>query len=170
MRGATGHHSYHPIAQLISIHAPHARSDLVPPVILNKIIEFQSTLLMRGATLPPCQSRCTESISIHAPHARSDAAAPAAECDPRISIHAPHARSDDNRRIFKQLVSHFNPRSSCEERRFETDWPSWVIEFQSTLLMRGATATGGNVLRGKAFQSTLLMRGATACCRPASCS
>ncbi len=35
---------------IISIHAPHARSDALSAVHRSRPIEFQSTLLMRGAT------------------------------------------------------------------------------------------------------------------------
>ncbi len=82
------------IACIISIHAPHARSDIPPNTISPPIL-----------------------ISIHAPHARSDRSAasvrsarsnfnPRSSCEERqaelgrlhhraeISIHAPHARSD----------------------------------------------------------------------------
>ena len=103
------------------------------------VFRFQSTLLMRGATFPLVCLYSTLTISIHAPHARSDQAAQLRKVLQRISIHAPHARSDpttkpdlDNvlfqstllmrgatwRRIFgSRLSRHFNPRSSCEERR-----------------------------------------------------
>ncbi len=57
----------------------------------------------------------------------------------KISIHAPHARSD---------------MSKAAE-------PLQRLEFQSTLLMRGATITFKLVDAVDAFQSTLLMRGAT---------
>ena len=80
----------------ISIHAPHARSDKRPAFGWLQDLQFQSTLLMRGATFglftgffvllnfnprSSCEERllvcvltCTYSpISIHAPHARSDA-------------------------------------------------------------------------------------------------
>ena len=57
-----------------------------------------------------------------------------------ISIHAPHARSDAG-----TLITNYRRN-----------------EFQSTLLMRGATQAGGKLLRHREFQSTLLMRGATA--------
>ena len=80
---------------------------------------------------------------------------------------------------------HFNPRSSCEERLWPPVGTAFVIVFQSTLLMRGATrglapARAGAYYfnprssceerrgakkivrnREKIFQSTLLMRGAT---------
>ena len=124
----------------ISIHAPHTRSDQNKRLIHRIICEFQSTLLIRGATLncSPCESCFL--ISIHAPHTRSDLA------------------------DLKHIVKHvdFNPRSSYEER------PAWhrhsagPCRFQSTLLIRGAT--GGFVRQDSifdTFQSTLLIRGAT---------
>ncbi len=126
-------------------------------------ISFQSTLLMRGATgitdyelldrvyFNP-RSSCEErpelqnplstslSISIHAPHARSDSDHPAHDPCRNISIHAPHARSDSQQSL---------PAA-----------PSRI--FQSTLLMRGATATAFAKKQALVkFQSTLLMRGAT---------
>ena len=79
------------------------------------------------------------SISIHAPHARSDEEHGKAYDQQRISIHAPHARSDWRRRI----------RTAS------------VARFQSTLLMRGATAAADKATQEASFQSTLLMRGAT---------
>ena len=80
-------------------------------------LEFQSTLLMRGATPRRTGLRRQDYISIHAPHARSDEmmaavveaiekfqstllmrGATEAEAEEQhhnyISIHAPHARSD----------------------------------------------------------------------------
>ena len=105
----------HPLQ--ISIHAPHARSDL----------GYKRTMRHAG-------------ISIHAPHARSDRCRflarlfscnfnPRSSCEERpvavdvlaacrgISIHAPHARSDLGRQKARSIASNFNPRSSCEERR-----------------------------------------------------
>ena len=58
---------------------------------------FQSTLLMRGAT-----------IAIHG----------IIRMQMVISIHAPHARSDyQGNKLLVKSPSDFNPRSSCEERR-----------------------------------------------------
>ena len=102
-------------------------------------------------------------ISIHAPHARSDVRKRCIEVAPLdISIHAPHARSDlieaDNMSIDKQFQSTLLMRGAT---------PSWydsltnVRRFQSTLLMRGATAVSTSVSTMQRFQSTLLMRGAT---------
>ena len=59
----------------ISIHAPHARSDVAERIEREK-----------------------RDISIHAPHARSDFAALARQYHFYISIHAPHARSDISHR------------------------------------------------------------------------
>ena len=58
-------------------------------------VSFQSTLLMRGATLQLLDAQAAPlAISIHAPHARSDAGPEAVIPLKNISIHAPHARSD----------------------------------------------------------------------------
>ena len=102
----------------ISIHAPHTRSD---PLSLTDVIQgmivFQSTLLIRGATL------CTalEGASGF------------------ISIHAPHTRSDIWTRFYSYQMRYFNPRSSYEERRPFAPLTSSHCGFQSTLLIRGAT-------------------------------
>ena len=56
----------------ISIHAPHARSDAMSSMLSAFSILFQSTLLMRGATPTHGRLHYHRPISIHAPHARSD--------------------------------------------------------------------------------------------------
>ena len=103
--------------QSISIHAPHARSDILKSLMHTRRLNFnprssceerqgrvwtfyddvlfQSTLLMRGATHRGQGLPRRGHISIHAPHARSDYK----QHKPKyvshiISIHAPHARSD----------------------------------------------------------------------------
>ena len=168
---------------MISIHAPHARSDDDLVAVQLEIGEFQSTLLMRGATWPgPCKSQ-RHCISIHAPHARSDCARSGAARCWDISIHAPHARSDARRdgSIVHDLYfnprssceerphddidfanrADFNPRSSCEERPSGGTRSTTHFQFQSTLLMRGATDHVDPEDKALLFQSTLLMRGAT---------
>ena len=155
---------YHDTIYNISIHAPHARSDFRGLIDKSAPDLFQSTLLMRGAT----RRSAWESQLV------------------QISIHAPHARSDAVRCAGLENIGHFNPRSSCEERPlvFEHDplyyaisihaphaRSDYIIEvkvkarnvkFQSTLLMRGATAgLFCKSLPCVRFQSTLLMRGAT---------
>ena len=125
---------------VISIHAPHTRSD---PLSLTDVIQgmivFQSTLLIRGATL------CTalEGASGF------------------ISIHAPHTRSDIWTRFYSYQMRYFNPRSSYEERRPFAPLTSSHCGFQSTLLIRGATSPRAAHFRASKFQSTLLIRGAT---------
>ena len=90
---------------------------------------FQSTLLMRGATQAAQSTTSGRQISIHAPHARSDEDAQLAGIKAYISIHAPHARSD--------LTSRKTSRAAKR--------------FQSTLLMRGATASRGRRLQKSYF-------------------
>ena len=107
------------IHERISIHAPHARSDALMLDFLVRRHEFQSTLLMRGAT---------DRLSDH--HGCVQYFNPRSSCEERpgqsaakatsgaISIHAPHARSDLHQpRHAPPVTIHFNPRSSCEERR-----------------------------------------------------
>ena len=118
MRGATRACHGGKTFDRISIHAPHARSDQQSTSSARRCKPFQSTLLMRGATLPQPPYYDDNDISIHAPHARSDLRENVCrrKAEP-ISIHAPHARSDLTAATGK-LDEH---------------------EFQSTLLMRGAT-------------------------------
>ena len=105
-----------------------------------KDFKFQSTLLMRGATIRSS--------------ARSDSVS---HFNPRSSCEERRARQ-----ISYWISRDFNPRSSCEER------PRGVFRqlgnqfrFQSTLLMRGATIDSDDAFLLLRFQSTLLMRGAT---------
>ena len=76
----------------------------------------QSTLPMRGATIPKNPGVTQNRISIHAPHAGSDWAGIGIYFGLAISIHAPHAGSDldENGEISDQ--ANFNPRSPCGER------------------------------------------------------
>ena len=60
------------VSSNISIHAPHARSDFMLQEIEAEHTEFQSTLLLRGATSLILHKDTVTLISIHAPHARSD--------------------------------------------------------------------------------------------------
>ena len=90
---------------------------LIEGIIYDRI--FQSTLLMRGAT-----SLCLHNLLLLI-----------------ISIHAPHARSDLCQYLELHRLLHFNPRSSCEERRVRTRCVCNTLIFQSTLLMRGATVS-----------------------------
>ena len=101
--------------------------------------QFQSTLLMRGATSIPSACCILEIISIHAPHARSDSARRMASLTP--SNFNPRSSCEERRRNDYGSIpsSYFNPRSSCEERRTSSTRCKSASRFQSTLLMRGAT-------------------------------
>ena len=63
------------IQDMISIHAPHTRSDFSITALKMSSTRFQSTLLIRGATLLYKVLIRKIQISIHAPHTRSDVAA-----------------------------------------------------------------------------------------------
>ena len=102
---------------IISIHAPHARSDFISLFILTIVYQFQSTLLMRGAT----------SKSIGFPFVNS------------ISIHAPHARSDSSRIASALASGIFQSTLLMRGATTSTITSCDTTKFQSTLLMRGAT-------------------------------
>ena len=206
MRGATARLPYSYQAFRISIHAPHARSDVLPDhrwprrAYFNPRSSceerptksqlsglkgiFQSTLLMRGATLTvpmtiaptidfnprsSCEERRTASASTRS---RADFN-PRSSCEERRGVIS--LKTAD--RIFQSTllmrgatssirfqdtaVPDFNPRSSCEERRAKPQGTDFLNAFQSTLLMRGATIDRRFSSKPRGFQSTLLMRGAT---------
>ena len=95
MRGATGVDRLRfRVSNLISIHAPHARSDVFRSHRTTMTTTFQSTLLMRGATLrlagPPKQATFQSTLLM---------------------------RGATWKKYAWYLLSHFNPRSSCEERQ-----------------------------------------------------
>ena len=122
---------------------------------------FQSTLLMRGATVEVEKLKSINSISIHAPHARSDDRCHKGCGCHAISIHAPHARSDTMPSSRHSSMTTF--QSTLLMRGATTDGSKFhtIIIFQSTLLMRGATLKSFAPAPVNEFQSTLLMRGAT---------
>ena len=100
---------------------------------------FQSTPLIRGATLQGCFLVKFLLISIHAPHTRSDPKVTKRRLRLDISIHAPHTRSDKDG-VSNKLAG---------------------LKFQSTPLIRGATSLLSSTLAKAVFQSTPLIRGAT---------
>jgi len=78
--------------------------------------EFQSTPLIRGATIAGISWPSKGRISIHAPHTRSDRDTAESITSRKISIHAPHTRSDPAKRQPQHPCADFNPRPSYEER------------------------------------------------------
>ena len=139
MRGATI--SVRNIAVMldISIHAPHARSDSYPcflapstnnfnprssceerlliNLLYSDYLRFQSTLLMRGATIL-CVTTARRLLFQSTLLMRGATTAKA---------------------LSMSVTENFNPRSSCEERLLTIVPPLMTMIFQSTLLMRGAT-------------------------------
>ncbi len=125
-----------------SIHAPHARSDMRtvhpkrwPTRYFNprSSCEERRAAAGRHCGIPQDfnpRSSCEERPS--PPRLPSVAQG--------ISIHAPHARSDFRNSELFDSVHNFNPRSSCEERPEDALGIYLYSLFQSTLLMRGATA------------------------------
>ena len=146
---------------MISIHAPHAGSDLRLFPAISAVFLFQSTLPMRGATWTfhysaqmsnfnprsPCgerpygdYKRCkTFAISIHAPHAGSDIREFYGMKAIVISIHAPHAGSDPRciQDIQLPIISIHAPHAGSDRPRRARQRQKPL--FQSTLPMRGAT-------------------------------
>ena len=163
MRGATQADNLLDLAPIISIHAPHARSDLIETTDRNGYMV----------------------ISIHAPHARSDpryavshgARAhfnPRSSCEERHSCHClcissrdfnPRSSCEERPSGFHRSSStsrHFNPRSSCEERLMSIISAIAVTHFnpRSSCEERPASSAK-SLITSRSFQSTLLMRGAT---------
>ena len=145
----------------ISIHAPRGGSDLFwsPRTQQNdnfnprspwgerlllafsgrKLIEFQSTLPVGGATY---QRLCGQKYQ-------------------QISIHAPRGGSDILYLVVGAQADYFNPRSPWGERRGCVRKGFLVFPFQSTLPVGGATTTTGKTFQKTLFQSTLPVGGAT---------
>ena len=124
--------------------------------------KFQSTLLMRGATIDVIDDMLDDTISIHAPHARSDFVMADIAVEIAISIHAPHARSDPTIAKVLPLPSYFNPRSSCEERLLHTLQAPALSYFNPRSSCEERQHNKIDRLHNdNKFQSTLLMRGAT---------
>ena len=128
---------------------------------------FQSTLLMRGATFSK------SSIITNSGHFN-----PRSSCEERlahgassgssskISIHAPHARSDSSRSLAMARARLFQSTLLMRGATPSGAYSRSAMTFQSTLLMRGATTSASSSLPASSqFQSTLLMRGATCTCQ-----
>ena len=139
LRGATFRPaSFHIRRQNFNPRSPYGER-LHRPMMPNGDKEFQSTLPLRGAT--------KIAIPISKPR--------------KISIHAPLTGSD--RCITDSVCTHryFNPRSPYGERRSRQWIFAFVVRFQSTLPLRGATTSPKLVISADIFQSTLPLRGAT---------
>ena len=102
----------------ISIHAPRTGSDFQQIANLTGIVQFQSTLPARGATLVSDVIRLSITISIHAPRTGSD------------------------RVLQSRFADHASFQSTLPARGATSEVVSTPVQdaFQSTLPARGATA------------------------------
>ena len=125
------------------------------------VFKFQSTHPLRGATAGSDARPGTVDISIHASLAGCDSVDQRHGLGAAISIHAPLAGCDTVSILFMPRVTYFNPRTPCGVRRLyphadcagrdfnprtpcgvrpqARKWYNWLIEFQSTHPLRGAT-------------------------------
>ena len=149
MRGATPFLSPSLFPLSISIHAPHAGSDLWFLPFLRIQSEFQSTLPMRGATgvkwemsappifqsTLPMRGATTAATAMPGP-ASFQSTLPMRGATPNIliilhpasiSIHAPHAGSDSISVSIAFPSIYFNPRSPCGERPLVSSISSHTI-------------------------------------------
>ena len=94
MRGATRICGRSSTGAIISIHAPHARSDHRVHRAVHSDQYFNPRSSCEERPYPSSTNTSSTKISIHAPHARSDENTSRTRFKGIISIHAPHARSD----------------------------------------------------------------------------
>ena len=118
---------------------PLMRGATIPSILTVYRLMFQSTPLMRGATEMAEFKAQVEEVSIHAPHARGDSDAVFEVDVIAVSIHAPHARGDYIQIKFRIicLVSIHAPHARGDEQPLLHQRTR--LMFQSTPLMRGAT-------------------------------
>ena len=152
--------------------------------LVDELVTFQSTPLVRGETGLACFPPALRQISIHSPRARGDnKPLPCSRCR-KISIHSPRARGDGfeplkvhHQRDFNPLPScegrpppcgaaniarNFNPLPSCEGRRraFRAAIPGLAISIHSPRA-RGDYNQTSMFAEHLPFQSTPLVRGET---------
>ena len=102
----------------ISIHAPHTRGDVSGFFIILRILTFQSTPLIRGATTYGATPRGGRHFNPR-PSYEGRPVLTVYDCLVEdISIHAPHTRGDLHPLLSHRLTRYFNPRPSYEGRRY----------------------------------------------------
>ena len=129
-----------------------------------RLFEFQSTLLIRGATSAAPFAPKTSAVFQSTLLIRGATLYFPGQIIRGVEHFNPRSSYEERRfGVFGYIIQfYFNPRSSYEERHSATVFPLFVSLFQSTLLIRGATSCAlqsSHTLTG--FQSTLLIRGAT---------
>ena len=123
----------------ISIHAPRAGSDVTLIIFSRSVCGFQSTLPVRGATQVHQVVVAAQIFQSTLPVRGATTALSTQSLTATISIHAPRAGSDYSTYCNIMLISYFNPRSPCGERRANIGNIGNHRVFQSTLPVRGAT-------------------------------
>ena len=163
MRGATAPQTTPQNEDEISIHAPHAGSDLFPTRSIAfargdfnprspcgerrsyrtfpaAAARFQSTLPMRGATTLPAWLNAAALISIHAPHAGSDQLPEQSDIQQSLFQSTLPMRGATRSSTISQTeasISIHAPHAGSDVRKTRRIFE--VVQFQSTLPMRGAT-------------------------------
>ena len=117
MRGATSHYIHNRSHKRVSIHAPHARGDIITPINVAMTIGFNPRPSCEGRHLLEGAGVRRELVSIHAPHARGDRPAP--PWRHRRRGFNPRPSCEGRRRPLRgsRRRASFNPRPSCEGRR-----------------------------------------------------
>ena len=141
MRGATSLKPSVLILLIISIHTPHAGSDKSLMIKLKQRRYFNPHSPCGERPSRPSRAAARPLISIHTPHAGSDGAVVTVFAVLAISIHTPHAGSDAGGEAHGEQPTDFNPHSPCGERLSALRSMLYTSKFQSTLPMRGATAS-----------------------------
>ena len=147
----------------ISIHAPLAGCDHNNNCTQRKVWEFQSTHPLRGATRFPARACSCNCISIHAPLAGCDSASPATMAATSAYFN-PRTPCGVRQRCGRNRVPerrNFNPRTPCGVRPGFFARLLYIIRFQSTHPLRGATLSDSRMFSSVGFQSTHPLRGAT---------
>ena len=96
-------------------HSPCGERLLLGPATI-KAIQFQSTLPLRGATLPSPSSTCPSKFQSTLPLRGATEKHVYIAFKIRISIHTPLAGSDTIETTRTHMAMHFNPHSPCGER------------------------------------------------------
>ena len=101
----------------ISIHAPRGGSDVLPRIMAEVFISFQSTLPAGGATLVLCRMADIDTISIHAPRGGSDCSGRHSKLSSKdFNPRSPRGERQRAKVLQPAESADFNPRSPRGER------------------------------------------------------
>ena len=124
---------------MISTHAPLAGRDAIKRET-QRVMQFQPTRPLRGATGMTALQKWLKEISTHAPLAGRDISHLRIYDTPRISTHAPRAGRDGGiLGAARAVCAHFTPRAPCGARLLLLMLRRCCAIFQPTRPLRGAT-------------------------------